>query len=350
MPTIEEYVPTLEAYTRALLDDEAIGATCAAMNEWADGIRRLGTMLAPRADRAADNIGRIESGAQRVRESLEALTSAGDDDKAWNAENVLVNLANLHIAVDSNIARSEFATTAKWVIESLAQSGSAQLMTQITDELSAVMTAEWTMAASAQAASQVIQTIYAIERPEDVRTHDLDASELPAMYGAIQEVYGLFGSVVPGEHGDGSVRSAEWLGLALEGGAPVQPQAPSQSSPQGGAPSEAPAQQSAPPPFDLEAVDMTAVNDVNQATCKDASSSETLEYVAADWVVLIGRDHPSALLEGVGGHARAYRGTVQVKSARIGAGTMVVTGAPPAQQSNVQWAIQQFSRKDVQFR
>jgi hypothetical protein len=103
------------------------------------------------------------------------------------------------------------------------------------------------------------------------------------------------------------------------------------------------------PPIDWDNIDWQAVHDANQRVCKDASSDERLAFVSFEHLVLIGPEHPQDLMAIVDRQPTVASGTIRVKSARIGAGTMEVEGCPPEHQPGFEWAIAQFSKKTVEF-
>jgi hypothetical protein len=262
----------------------------------------------------------------------------------YRSESILTGLHNLHLSVGSNLARGSFARSAAWALRGLADMHAAQLMERIEPALTAALSHEWTVLGYAQSLSGTIESLHGLPRPDSVRTHPLRDSELGELEGHLREAFSLLGTVTPGEDGrDESLRAAEWLELPADGLADNRGGGRG-SAGSGGSGGTADAQD-----VDWDNIDWDAVHGANQRVCKDASSSERLAFLSLGHLVLIGPDHPQDLLEAVARHPSVGSGTVRVRSARVGAGSMEVEGCPPEHMEGFEWAIAQFSRKTVEF-
>jgi hypothetical protein len=339
---VAQYRETLAGGVRELLAGGYVRATTDALLTEMAALEALGGIFATYGDRHDDNIERIGDAAVRLTERAGVEPGAGADDK-WIADSLLTDLHNLHISVDSNLARSGFAGTASWALEGMADMHAVQLMERIGPALSQAIESEWVVWAGAQEISTTIETLCALPRPDGLDDRSLHPSELPEWERQISEAYGRLESVVPGDEGDDeSLRAAEWLQFPTDGLTGARGHRQDAAAASSGGAAEATASTTL-------TIDWSEVHSVNRATCKAASNDQLLEFWAWGYLVLIGDDHNDVLMNAVRSQPDVARGTMMYVSASFGPGHIQVLGCPPELRPQFEWAMGQFSQKEVRF-
>jgi hypothetical protein len=145
----------------------------------------------------------------RLRSDYEAMTTS--TDLQWGVGNVLVALENVHISVDSSVARSSCGHDFLWALPQLAEMGAARLMQREYAKMRETLEAEWHLLETAEAASHAIEALFAISVPAGLNRRDLHPTELPAMRQELEQAFTLLDTPIPAGAKDESDRAAEWL-------------------------------------------------------------------------------------------------------------------------------------------
>lgn len=97
--------------------------------------------------------------------------------------------------------------------------------------------------------------------------------------------------------------------------------------------------------------DLDAIASVNQANMKSASDGDSVAYVTAGFIALIGDGHNEAYVDWAAAQQDVARGGIRVTKGGLfrGAGALEVAGCPPAKQGVVQAALERFSDKTITF-
>ena len=95
--------------------------------------------------------------------------------------------------------------------------------------------------------------------------------------------------------------------------------------------------------------DFTYVGSLNQPAVKALSESETGKWEVGGSLVLLGDGPHSTYSEWVRAQPDFATGTFEVRRPAIGAGKLIFTGVPPAQQESIRSAVGEFSDKEVEF-
>jgi hypothetical protein len=343
---VAEYRQTLAQGVHDLLGSGFIRATADALQAEKAALEALGGTFARNGEGCAHTAGRIAEAAARLGEQAAMEPGEGASDR-WIAESLLTDLHNLHISVDSSIARSAEASSLSWALDGLGEMHAARLMERIQPGLAAVVESEWMVWAGAVEISTAIEALYALPCPDEVRPHPLPPSELGEMEAHITDAYGKLDSVVAGDDGtDRSRSAANWLEFPDNGLVDLPLRRPDAATARHERDDQDDHDEATTTTL---TIDWEEVHRVNRDTCKAASRDESLEFWAWGYLVLIGDDHDEALMNAVRSQPDVAEGELRVVSTSFGPGYMRVAGCPPAQQPQFEWAIGQFSRKEVRF-
>lgn len=96
--------------------------------------------------------------------------------------------------------------------------------------------------------------------------------------------------------------------------------------------------------------DLDAIAAVNRDNVKDTDDGDSIGFVVGGWVMLIGDGHDGTYADYAGFQEDVAHGTLTVhKGGVFSAGSIDVTGVPPAKQGVVESAISRFSDKKINF-
>ena len=221
-----EYPARLGQGVVELLGTELIDQVASAIDVKASALSALGGTLGRDAARTSELSGRVREDLAKLRSDYEALAASSTEE--WGVGNVLVGLGNVHISVDSSVARSSCGRDFVWALPQLAEMGAARLMQREYARMREALEAEWLVLETAEAASRAIEALYAIPVPAGVNRHDLHPTELPAMRQELEQAFTLLDTPIPPGARDESDRAAEWLQLPADD--LNQPNDPSRSS------------------------------------------------------------------------------------------------------------------------
>jgi len=212
---LRAYAAQLQQGVIALYDAQLIDQVAAAYDVKASALAELGGVLGRDPERATESGGRVREEQDRLSSSYEAMVASPGEE--WAVGNVLVGLGNLHIIVDSSVARSSCGSQYVWALPQLVEMGAARLVQREYARMRAVLEAEWLVCDTAETASRAIETLYAIPLPAGFERHDLHPTELPAMREELEQAFGMLDTPFPAGLQDDSVRAAEWLQFSTDG-------------------------------------------------------------------------------------------------------------------------------------
>jgi len=96
--------------------------------------------------------------------------------------------------------------------------------------------------------------------------------------------------------------------------------------------------------------DFDAIAEVNRANVKSTDDGNSIDFVVGGWVMLIGDGHQESYDQYASFQEDVVHGTLTVnKGGMRSAGSLEVSGVPPAKQGVVEAAIARFSDKTVEF-
>jgi hypothetical protein len=96
--------------------------------------------------------------------------------------------------------------------------------------------------------------------------------------------------------------------------------------------------------------DLDAIAAINRENVKATGDEESIDFVIGGWVMLIGDGHTEGYVDYASFQNDVARGSLTVnKGGAFSAGSLDVTGVPPAKQGVVEAAIARFSDKTVNF-
>ena len=208
-----------------LFDGQLIDQVAAAHDAKAVALAELGGVLGRGSEATAEWGNRLREDHDKLGSSYQAMVASPAQE--WAVTNVLVGLSNLHIDVDSGVARSSCARGYVWALPQLAEMGAARLVQREYGRMRALLEAEWLVWQTAEAASRAIEALYAIPAV-GLNRNDLALTELPAMHEELEQAFALLDTPIPAGAQDDSVRAAEWLQLgteSLDGGEQAGPSA-----------------------------------------------------------------------------------------------------------------------------
>ena len=212
---LRAYATELQQGVIALYDAQLIDQVAGAYDMKASALAELGGVLGRDPERATDSGGRLRQDQDRLANSYQAMVASPGEESAVG--NVLVGLSNLHIGVDSSVARSSCARDFVWAMPQLVEMGAARLVQREYGKMRAILEAEWLVCETAESASRAIEALYAIPAPPGFNRHDLHATELPAMREELGQAFAMLDAPFPTGLQDESVRAAEWLQFSPEG-------------------------------------------------------------------------------------------------------------------------------------
>ncbi|MGH9117190.1 MAG: hypothetical protein ACRD0A_04740 [Acidimicrobiales bacterium] len=139
---LAEFREALAHGVRDLLAGGYIQAAIDAVQAETTALEALGGTFAEYGDRLDNQVERIRDAAAQLGEAA-AMEPAEGTSERWSANQLLVDLSNLHIDVDSSVARSSFARTACWALDGLADMHPARLMERIGPAFTDALDREW---------------------------------------------------------------------------------------------------------------------------------------------------------------------------------------------------------------
>jgi hypothetical protein len=211
---VGEYATRLAQGVVDLFGTELIDHVASAIDAKAAALSALGGTFGRDVERNSELSGRVREDLARLRSDYEAMTASSNEE--WAIGNVLVGLGNVHISVDSSVARSSCGRDFVWALPQLAEMGAARLMQREYARMRETLEAEWLVLETAETASHAIEALHAIPVPVGVNRHDLHPTELPAMRQELEQAFSLLDTpIAPGAR-DESDRAAEWLQLPAD--------------------------------------------------------------------------------------------------------------------------------------
>jgi hypothetical protein len=214
---VTDYANALTGYVQELVATGCFDALADVLRSKQEAFGAIGGTLSRYAD-VDDTVDRIQEGAARLVQHVAA--DRDPNQESWYTGNLLVHLKNLHISVDSSVARRSIAHNASWLVDGLTRLNAAQLMARIGPALTHAFDREWQALTAARDISRYIESLFNMPAPDGV---DLDRSrpqptELEEAERQLRDAWEDLGEVEPGQGGrDLSRQAAEWLELPIDG-------------------------------------------------------------------------------------------------------------------------------------